>query len=165
MKRAVAAALIGLILAETPSCGESRGGGSGDLNHPNVKPLSSGAPGPNQRDYGKKGKNERPTPSPTRWDVVVFEVGLTPPRNVTITWQINGKGASTNGRYGQWSLARDAKTGDTATLMVENLSEGGRTHCMIRVNGKMPIPPDGAAWDPYMHRNDHGDCKATLVVP
>ncbi len=158
MKRLIAGALIGLVIMEAPSCGESKGGGSGDINYPDAKPLSS-APAKTEPSRGAN-----PSPKSTRPLLIGFRVLGYPNRDMTITWQINGKGATEKGSYGTWELLKDGRSGDVATLTVESGISKGFTSCTILVDGKIQIPNLDDKWNPYMHRNDHGDCKVSAIV-
>lgn len=174
MKRAVAAALLSLTFAgimEMPKgCGS---GGSGDINHPDV----SAAPAPEPTQAKTKARNERsyPTPEKPRRNIR-FQVIMEPKRTVDVTWTVSGP--STAGapkgnvlvldRVGQWGYIHiGAESGDLATLFVENRGVGGLTQCAIYVDEKLllPNPAKGEHWNPYMHRNDAGDCDTSVIVP
>jgi len=166
VKRFIAAALISLIVAEIPSCGESKGGGSGDLGHPNV----SGRPG---IPSPKKNQREYPPAKPTKDSqerVVRFLVNWIPARKVTITYSIYD-GATARGNMmviglGNWQQSEIARSGESAHLSVENHGMGGETTCIIYVDGKILVPRKGIdPWNPVMVRRDAGDCVAGVMIP
>lgn len=96
---------------------------------------------------------------------VLFAVTLDRARAITVTWKIDGAGESEKVTRSIWKREEIAFTGSVASLTVEQDERGGFTQCEILVNGKMdPIWQVDHGFNPYMHRNDAGDCKVTMQV-
>ncbi len=162
MKRAISVLLLALMpmtINEMPSCGGSKGGGSGDINHPNVLPINP----PKPTYIPKPGDKPRIKGDAPR--VINFQATWDPERDMHLTWRINGKGETWKDTDGFWEHEELAEKGDMAEFIVENLGRGGATTCAIYVNGTLFAPRSQSDHHPFNESLGAGDCRASILVP
>lgn len=97
---------------------------------------------------------------------VTFKMTTKPMNTQTIDWRLgNSKGNRFQWHDDTWDRTEVGSPGDVATLTVQADAEGRLVICQIWVNGQMPtIPMLSKGDNPYMHRNDAGDCKVKVTL-
>jgi hypothetical protein len=152
----VAAGLLIIALPlETPKGCANQEKGPGEVH--DVKPLndSSGYPG---KSGGAGDRNDQKK--------ITLRAIWKPDREVTITWQVDNRRNQFSWYSAPWERVEYGTRGSTASLLVENHGEGGYTQCLIYVDGQLLKPqPGDAHFDPFMQRNDAGDCRVSVIIP
>lgn len=107
-------------------------------------------------------------PYPTRDDRqlrVTFKMSTKPMNTQTIEWKLGSKGNKFQWHDDSWDRIEVGSPGDVATLTVQADEQGRFVICQIWVNGQMPTLNMLSKGDnPYMHRNDAGDCKVRVTL-
>lgn len=150
MKKLVASAMIIGVLMVAPKC---KGGQGEEHGQPRIaNPVSEQ---PELSDPRKTDDRQRK---------VQFIVVWHPHREVVITWKVGSRGNSFEWYVSPWDRTVLASNGEVATLKVEQTGLGGFLTCSVYVDGKVIKPGPTDKFDPYMTRNDAGDCTASTIV-
>lgn len=157
-----AAALLAVIAVgvDTPKGCANQDKGPGEQE--NVKPIAEATAPPrgHSAQPGNAAKHDRKRK-------VTLKAIWSPKREVSISWKIGGHYKPPFSWYGSpWERTQDTYSGDRVELTVENHGVGGFTACSIMIDGvNLRTLVEDDKNQPYVHRNDAGDCKVWVIVP